>query len=327
MTEETSTTLSLGDTLTETSVLPEGVSGGYLVQLDPDGSRRILDYLGFSGSAEARTDVLARYGPTVYWGPQGGPPVPAGLNSAIAQAKGYHFLPYPPADGIAILPTPEPVNQAAYLEGYPYRPGGRGTTVTQKPGWRRHTCTFAHEIDTQYADHSHQHRQEESYRTLPDMPHNDESNIRNQNGLQYGRGACGYVYDKLDLWSKLRPEDGGSGSIATDWRMQMPGVLEDVEALCLVCPHPYWLRQFIIRHDHIRWRQALDELLVRTAGGRDFRYMRCPKIDKSGEKWLPAAGNVATFAGNAPLNWWKRQMVNWGRAVDYYDDHYASRPV
>ena len=163
--------------------------------------------------------------------------------------------------------------------------------MTVKPGWRRHTCTFAHEIDTQYADHSHQHRQEESYRTLPDMPHNDESNIRNQNGLQYGRGACGYVFDKLDLWSKLRPEDGGSGSIATDWRMQMPGVLEDVEALCLVCPHPYWLRQFIIRHDHIRWRAALDELLVRTAGGRDFRYMRCPKIDKSGEKrWLPAAG-------------------------------------
>ena len=157
------------------------------------------------------------------------------------------------------------------------------------------------------------------------MPHNDESNIRNQNGLQYGRGACGYVFDKLDLWSKLRGEDGGSGSIATDWRMQMPGVLEDVEALCLVCPHPYWLRQFIIKHDHIRWRAALDELLVRTAGGRDFRYMRCPKIDKTGAKWLPAEGNITTFAGNAPLNWWKRQMVNWGRAVDYYDEHYAAR--
>ena len=245
--------------------------------------------------------------------------------NAIARAKGYWFLPYPPADGIAIPPQPEPVNQVAYLQGYPYRPGDRGTKVTHIPGWMRHTATFAHEIDTLYADHSHQLRQGDSYRTLPDMPHTDESNLRNQNGLQYGRGACGYVYDKLDLWSKLRGEDGGSGSIATDWRMQMPGVLEDVEALCLVCPHAYWLRQFINKHDHIRWRAALDELLVRTAGGREFRYMRCPKIDKSTEKWLPATGNITTFAGNAPLNWWKRQMTNWGRAVDYYDDHYAAR--
>ena len=166
MTEETPTTLSLGDTLTETSVLPEGVSGGYIVFLDPDGSRRILSHYGQAlvPIGGERTNILARDGPSVYWGPSSGSQVPAGLSSAIAQAKGYHFLPYPPADGIAILPTPEPVNQIAYLEGYPYRPGGRGTTVTKKPGWRRHTCTFAHEIDTLYADHTHQLRQEDSYK-------------------------------------------------------------------------------------------------------------------------------------------------------------------
>ncbi len=325
MTEETPTVLSLGDTLTETSVLPEGVRNGFIVHLDPDGSRRIHNYSGYTGAPEHLTSVLALGLPIIYWGPSYGSQMPAGLGTALYKHKGYVFLPYPPADGIAILPTHEPVNQVGYLQGYDSRPGGYGTPVTHHKGWMRHAATFAHEIDTQYADHTHQLRQEDSYRTLPDMPHSDESNLRNQNGLQYGRGICGYVYDKLDLWSKLRGEDGGSGSIATDWRMQMPGVLEDVEALCLSCPHPYWLRQFIRRHDENLWRTALDELLVRTAGGREFRYMRCPKIDKSGEKWVPAAGNVATFAGNAPLNWWKRQMVNWGRAVDYYDDHYAAR--
>ena len=71
----------------------------------------------------------------------------------------------------------------------------------------------------------------------------------------------------------------------------------------------------------------MDEVITKTAGGRTFTYMRCPKIDKSGAKWIPAEGNVATSSGNAPLNWWKRQMENWGKAVDYYDDHYATRPV
>ena len=150
--------------------------------------------------------------------------------------------------------------------------------------------------------------------------------MKNQNGLQYGRGICGYNFLQLTEWAALRPEDGGSGRIATDWRMRMPSVLEDIEALCLACPHPYWLRQFINRHDEAAWRTALDELVTKTAGGRTFTYMRCPKIDKSDPKrWLPAEGNVATSSGNAPLNWWKRQMVNWGEAVDYWDDHYAAR--
>ena len=191
--------------------------------------------------------------------------------------------------------------------------------------WMRHTTTFAHEIDTLYADHTHQLRQRESYRTLPDMPHNDESNMRNQNGLQYGRGACGYVFDKILLYSKLPHDQGGSGVLARDWRMQRAGVLEDVEALCLTCDHAHWLRQFIVKHDMATWRAALDELIVVTRDERTFSYMRCPKIDRSSIPWQPAAGNIATFSGNAPLNWWKRHMVNWGLAVDYYDDHYGRR--
>ena len=200
--------------------------------------------------------------------------------------------------------------------------------VNQMPDaltWLRHTTTFAHEIDSLYADHTHQLRQGESYRTLPDMPHNDESNMRNQNALQFGRGACGYVFDKVLLYSKLPPEQGGSGVLARDWKMQRAGVLEDVEELCLTCNHAHWLRQFIIKHDMITWRAALDELLVREADDRTFRYMRCPKIDKSSVPWQPASASITTFAGNAPLNWWKRQMVNYGLAVDYYDEHFSRR--
>ena len=204
----------------------------------------------------------------------------------------------------------------------------RDEPVNQVPDvekWMRHTTTFAHEIDTLYADHTHQLRQRESYRTLPDMPHNDESNMRNQNGLQYGRGVCGYVFDKILAYSKLPHDQGGSGVLARDWRMQRAGVLEDVEALCLTCDHAHWLRQFIVKHDMAAWRAALDELIVVTRDERTFSYMRCPKIDRSSIPWQPAAGNIATFSGNAPLNWWKRHMVNWGEAVDYYDDHYGRR--
>ena len=227
-----------------------------------------------------------------------------------------------PIYGVNIAPWYQPGDFVGY-------DGLRSTEpVNQVPDfltWVRHATTFAHEIDSYYADHTHQLRQRESYRTLPDMPHTDESNMRNQNALQLGRGACGYVFDKVLLYSKLPQDGGGSGVLATDWKMQRGGVLEDVEALCLTCPHPYWLRQFIVKHDVARWRTALDELLVRTAGGRTFSYMRCPKIDRSTEIWLPSTASITTFSGNAPLNWWKTQMVNWGKAVDYYDAHFARR--
>ena len=132
-----------------------------------------------------------------------------------------------------------PVNQVPYLQGYDTTVGtGRNAVTTHHPGWMRHTATFAHEIDTLYADHTHQLRQPDSFKTLPDMPHNDASNLKNQNGLQYGRGICGYNFLQLTEWAALRPEDGGTGRIATDWRMRMRSVQEDIEALCLACPHP-----------------------------------------------------------------------------------------
>lgn len=317
--------LQLGDVITEDSGYSIDRPVGIAVYLDKDGSRRITNALRLrpANFLNVRASLATKGHPVVFWGLADGP---SSVMSALRGGLNYEFLPYPPADGVAIPSQIEPVNQIPYLQGYTSRPGGSGTRkLVHHKGWMRHVATFAHEIDTLYADHTHQLRQEESYRTLPDMPHTDESNIRNQNGLQYGRGTCGHNFEQLDLWSKLRGEDGGSGSIATDWKMRMIGVREDVEELCLMCPHPYFLRQFINLHDHLAWRRALDELLVKTAGGREFRYMRCPKIDKTGDKWQPAEGSITTFAGNAPLNWWKRQMVNWGKAVDYYDAHYAAR--
>lgn len=102
----------------------------------------------------------------------------------------------------------------------------------------------------------------------------------------------------------------------------MPGVLEDVEALCLICDHTHWLRQFLYRHDMLPWVNALNEVHTVPNIGT---YMRVPKIDKSTTPWQPSTENITTISGNAPLNWWKRQMVNYGKAVDYYDDNYAQR--
>ena len=317
--------LRVGDVIAANSVMPPGSVSNGIVLLDPDGSRRIIRARGAYGFLEfgLREWLIARAAIEipVYWGRTGTPAF-----SSLHRGSGYHFLPYPPADGIAIPASVDPVTPTPYLDGYHRKEGtGADVVITYIKGWLEHILTFAHEIDTLYADHTHQLRQPDSYRTLPDMPHNDESNIRNQNGLQVGRGICGHNYEQLVRWGKLRGEDGGSGSIATDWKMQMQGVREDVEAACYICDHAHWLRQFIVKHDYLAWRHALDELVVKTVGERTFSYMRLPKVDKSSEPWQPATGNITTFSGTAPLNWWKRQMVNWGEAVDEYDERYGRR--
>lgn len=184
--------------------------------------------------------------------------------------------------------------------------------------WMRHICTFAHEIDTSWSDHSVILRKRENYNMIPGSAIRDTGvNLRNQTGLRYGRAICGFAFDRVSFWSKLDP-------LQQLWRTLQPEIQEEVEALCTTCTHPYWLRQFIHKHDIVPWANAFDVDVVHPVSKQKYR--RVPKIDKSGELWVPhATDNITTIAGNAPQNWWKTQMENYGKAVDFYDEHFGSR--
>ena len=88
-----------------------------IVRLDSDGSRRVLDDdtirlgTGRPTWADARDFRLGFWpdSPIVFWGPLNDV---ISLRSALGRAAsdGW-YLPYPPADGVAIYPVEEPVNQ------------------------------------------------------------------------------------------------------------------------------------------------------------------------------------------------------------------------
>ena len=319
--------LTLGDEIMPNSVMPEGVVSATIVFLDADGSRRVLRLGAYSNHLLRQN--MERFLANkhieipIYWGSGR----IEGIRSPLFRGRNYDFLPYPPADGVPIPSQVEPVNPVPIIHGYHKKVDRRqnGKIVYVK-GWFEHTSTFAHEIDQLYADHTHQMRQPDSYKTLPDMPHDTESNMRNQNALQVGRGMCGYAFQQTEDFARLPIDGGGTGNVATDWKLHYPKVLEDIQELCVFCEHAFFLRQFLIKHDVVAWRNALDEVLVKRAGDQELRYMRCPKVDKTSEPWMPSTDNFATFSGNAPLRWWKNNMVKWGEAVDYYDAHYGQRP-
>ena len=114
----------------------------YLVQLAPDGSRRILDEgLAMTDRLrttwpEVRADILERAGgnPLVLWGPDAD--VDLSNLLGLAGLNGW-YLPYPPADGIAIAPVEDPPNQIPYLRAF-----------------LNHCCTFAHELLVDHQPHA-----------------------------------------------------------------------------------------------------------------------------------------------------------------------------
>ena len=318
-----SNALRLGDFLTQDSEAPlPAIITGLMIILDNDGSRRALGTRYFTPSTLYRVKdyYLPRNQILMYWGEVG---VTDSFVGPIRYGKETLFMPYPDASGEPLLAQVEPVNPVPYLHGYHKLVNSKKVWIK---GWFEHTSTFAHEIDQLYADHTHQMRQPDSYKTLPDMPHDTESNMRNQNALQVGRGMCGYAFQQTEDFARLPIDGGGTGNVATDWKLHYPKVLEDIQELCVFCEHAFFLRQFLIKHDMLAWRNALDEVLVKRAGDQELRYMRCPKVDKTSEPWMPSTENFATFSGNAPLRWWKNNMVKWGEAVDYYDAHYGQRP-
>ena len=198
---------------------------------------------------------------------------------------------YPTHSSWAALPGQYGSASGKYLG---YDSGVYDDPVNQIPHvreWMKHISTFAHEIDTLWSEHSISLRKEDNYNMVPGSAIRDtEINLRNQTALRYGRAICGYAFEKVERWATLNPRE-------TAWRTQMPGVLEDVEALCLICDHTHWLRQFLYRHDMLPWVNALNEVHTVPNIGT---YMRVPKIDKSTTPWQPSTENITTISWQCP---------------------------
>ena len=194
------------------------------------------------------------------------------------------------------------------------------TPVNQYPYtrvWLKHAATFAHEIDTLFSENSIIYRRESNFQMIPGSAVRDSGvNLRNQNALQYGRAICGFAFSRAKELHDVDPTSERALS-------HVPLVQPYVEAICLVCNHAHWLRQFLFKHDVIPWRNALDEVLTRPNSGG--RYKRVPLIDKTSEPWQPSTENFTTFTGSNLNRWYEQQMINFGKAVDYYDDNYGTR--
>ena len=96
-----------------------------IVRLASDGSRRVIDDGGIRvvdpglPTWEVARDFYLGFWPDtpiVFWGPDGDV---ISLDSALGRAAsdGW-YLPYPPADGVAVYPVEEPVNQVPLLSLY-----------------------------------------------------------------------------------------------------------------------------------------------------------------------------------------------------------------
>ena len=280
------------------------------VQLDPDGSRRVLQCIivgEMSWRVHHRVDLGGSDDIWIHWGL--GNVGDRDYPDTMREIKPGEYLPYP-ADGAVGLSQASPVNQ-----------------IPNYWKWMRHICTFAHEIDALYSHETLQLRDPDNYAMIPGSAVRDsEVNLRNRTALRYGRAICGFSFERVTRWAAINPHTPGRrDATALFWQEEEPGVQDDVEALCLTCNHAHWLRQFLRKHDILPWVNAFDSAL--TKPGTESRYWRVPKIDRTVDPWVPhATENVTTIAGNAgQVPWWKRQMTNFGKAVDFYDDHFGRR--
>ena len=129
------------------------------------------------------------------------------IHSALYTGRGLEgwYLPYPPADGIASVPTEAPVNQVPYerdflnhclhvrsraADGLP--PARADGYATSTPG------TLA-----------------------PDLELDVDSIQRNRVGMRYYRGVLGYFYDQIVRFGAHPRNPDGLGQFETDWRTEL----------------------------------------------------------------------------------------------------------
>ena len=167
-------------------------SGIRVLALDEDGSRRIVQVSALGQRHVADISWFTDQHDTwVVWGPTGGT-----LSSQDFPIG--HYLPYPPADGIAVASQTDPVNQYAYI-----------------PEWRANVATFCHSFDA-----------------LPGFESfNQLSASQKVTAFRVGQTIGGHAWERLAFWLTY------DASLSDDWKLPIviDPVKKAIDAVCIEC--------------------------------------------------------------------------------------------
>ena len=187
----------LGTVLTLDTVVAADVPGFLLIAMDSDGSRRIVDRSAASGRnlGSKLSALLAKADHWEVWGPT----PESGLS--YQDFPSGHYLPYPPADGVAVAGQEDPVNQHGYL-----------------PTWRADVARFCHSFDALPGF--------ESFRQL--------SAAAKVTAFQVGQTIGGHAWERMAFWLTY------DASLSGDWKLPlvMDPVRKAREAVCIECQSP-----------------------------------------------------------------------------------------
>ena len=191
-----------------------------IVRLASDGSRRILDANTIRTSPSLPTwedirDVRLGFwpdSPIVFWGPLNDV---ISLNSALIRAgRDGWYLPYPPADGIAVYPVEEPVNQVPILQQY-----------------QRNAAVSAHDLQVTLGTDVMQSATDDDYQTVK------HSFIH----------LIGAAWQRYVEWATVDSEElivGGNYDGTLLWRRYLDDHAATDAALCGTCDIANFARRF-----------------------------------------------------------------------------------
>ena len=220
---------TLGQLITpETDVTLE--DDDYLfVALDEDGSRRVVGRGLFSDSSTVERVIEAFGTNVVFWGPDNIGDLFTALGAA---ARLGYYLPYPPADGIAIFPVAEAVNQ-----------------VPEVSKFREHAARFAHQLDAAMGHHTLAAAEERdrlaTYNTLADL--------------------IGNAWRKFQEWYDIDPQEiisGGNFDGTLLWKRDIDEYRSVHDYLCGECDIATFARRFILNANLDLFRRIYRQGLV-----------------------------------------------------------------
>ena len=282
----------------------------YVARLTPDGARRVVDYtvaLSFYTLEDALERLLAwaEGDPIVFWGT-----FDRDLQTALNRApENGWYLPYPPTDGIAILPVEDPPNQIPHQQDF-----------------LNHCCTFAHELLVDHQPHSSRLRHVDSWNLAPDLALDVRSIEKNRVGMRYYRAVLGYYYDKIVRFSSHPNNPADVGIFDKDWRTELAEMQALDRYICGQCRDEAGgsrLRDFI-EYCNVALFDIEMDATEQLAIGSDIQYRaRLPKIDRSSPDDLRPhpTQNVRTWNINVPdvTNSYRSMQRGFNAAVKRYD--------
>ena len=251
-----------------------------------------------------------------------------GLNGGLADASAWFghadttHLVYYTTDGKFSFPSG--VNPKGYL-GYDGSIHSEDDPVNQWADglvWMKACGIFAHHI-AEYRDHYHMLRQPGTY-SQSSFTHSDESNLRNQATLWWGRALNGEAFRRLVGWMPPGtivddPEIGLPSVIPEDarphenWKLAQSDIASLMKRICDNC-----LGQNILRRFHRKCR-PLDYLAALGSTG----VLTVPDFTEDEWRVRHVIRNMQTLTPTRRTEIWDELMEWNGRALDYFDENIA----